>query len=128
MKMENAHYVGGVRIKMGHELEMEFEVYDYKKQNLKKLFEANQGKFFTASRLTYLCELQRSATSVELRKIVKELVADGVPIVSTSVGFAHIDIHSPNGQNMIRKNIEHFEQRIKGIERSTQDLRGLLSQ
>ena len=111
---------------MQHELEQEFEAYDYKKQNLKKLFETNQGKFFTASRLTYLCELNRSATSVELRKIIKEIVAEGMPIVSTQVGFAYIDIHSPAGQNMVIKNIEHFEQRIKGIERSIQDLRGLL--
>ena len=115
-----------IKNKMGHELEKEFEDYDYKKQNLKKLLETNQCRFFTAQKLTSLCELQRSATSVELRKIIKEIVAEGMPIVSTQVGFAYIDIHSPAGQNMVRKNIEHFEQRIKGIERSIQDLRELL--
>jgi|SRR3990167_534842 len=115
-----------IKNKMGHELEQEFEDYDYKKQNLKKLLETNQGRFFTAQKLTSLCELSRSATSVELRKIIKELVTEGVPIVSTQVGFAYVNIATAEGKNMIRKNIEHFEQRIKGIERSIQDLRELL--
>ena len=113
---------------MGHKLEQEFEAYDYNKENLKKLLETNQGKFFTAQKLTSLCELNKSATSVELRKIIKELVAEGISIVSTQVGFVYVDIHSPNGQNMVRKNIEHFEQRIKGLERSIRDLRELFSQ
>ena len=111
---------------MGHELEQEFADNNYKKSNLKRLLENNQGKFFTAKELTSLCELQRSNTSVELRKIIKEIVSEGTPIVSTLAGFAYVDINSPIGQNMVRKNIKHFEERIKGIERSIQDLRELL--
>ena len=103
---------------MIYSIPIEINTDYYKKLNLKKLLETNKGRFFTANYLTKLCEFKKSNTSVELRKAITELIAEGNPIVSNAKGFGYA-IH----QNQVVHYIKHLEFRINGINRRISDLR-----
>ena len=101
------------------------EVEQESKDALVGFLRNNQGRFYTARKLAAECGFPRTQTFPELRRAIKELVAEGNSIISTQAGFSYIDIKTEGGRNMILKNIEHLEQRKQGIERSIQDLRNL---
>ena len=102
------------------------EVEQESKDSLVSFLRNNPGRFYTARKLAVECGFPKTQTYPELRRAIKELVAEGHSIVSTIKGFVFVDKTTESGRNMLRVNIIHFEQRIKGMQRSINDLRAML--
>ena len=104
--------------------EIEQETKDY----LVSFLRNAPGRFFTARELALKCGFPKTQTYPELRKTITEIVeTDRIPIVSNIKGFAFFDRNSPAGQSMIRRCIEHLEQRDMGLHRRIEAYRGMLA-
>lgn len=104
------------------------EVEQEKKDFLINFLMNHQDKFFTARQLAKEIGFPMTNTFPELRKVITEAIEiDCIPIVSNIKGFAYVDKQSSSGQSMIRKCVEHLEQRDMGLHRRIEAYRGMLA-
>jgi hypothetical protein len=94
------------------------EVDQEKKDFLISFLRNNPGKFFTAKELALNSGFPKTQTYPELRKVITEAIElDHISIVSNIKGFAFVDKSTPGGINMIKRCLEHLNQRDAGLHR-----------
>ena len=104
------------------------EVEQESKDSLVSFLRNNPGRFYTARKLAVECGFPKTQTYPELRRAVTEAVEIyNIPIVSNIKGFAYIDKNSPSGQNMIKKCLQHLEQRDLGLHRRIEAYKEMLA-
>jgi len=83
------------------------------KEKLKKFLEFNPNRYFKGKDLSRRCGFTNSATSVQLRKAITELVCvDKVPIVSDSAGYMYA-----TRKKAVEYYIDNLSDRVAGIQR-----------